>query len=71
MKCHQTIKNYLQGKLISSNIFSRYERLKTGFGLVTVFIKQVQVVTTTINYYTVTDFHANLFGLSALVFTDL
>jgi hypothetical protein len=46
---------------------------KDGFGLVIGFINNL----TTINYYTIADLHnlqslhANLFSLSALVFTDL
>jgi hypothetical protein len=57
-------------------ILSHVTELKTAFGLVTGFINHLQVVTT-INYYTATDFHTlqtlhtNLFGLSALVFTEL
>jgi hypothetical protein len=49
---------------------------KDGFGLVIGFINNLQIVTT-INYYTNAFFHnlqslhANLFSLSALVFTDL
>jgi hypothetical protein len=48
----------------------------TRFGLVIGFINNLQVVTT-INYYTIAalhnvqSLHTNLFGLSALVFTDL
>jgi hypothetical protein len=53
-----------------------YGWLKTGFGLVIEFIKNLQVVTT-INYYTIAalhnlpSVHTNLFSLSTLVFTNL
>jgi hypothetical protein len=53
-----------------------YQWLKTGFGLVTGFINNLQVVTTII-YYTIAalhnlhSLHINLLSLSALVFMDL
>jgi hypothetical protein len=61
---------------INYKILSRYQWLKTGYGLVTEFINNLQVVIT-INYYIIValdnlqSLHTNLFSLSAILFTDL
>jgi hypothetical protein len=57
-------------------LFSCVTGLRHGFGLIIGFINNLQVVTTN-NYYTmaalhnVQSLHANLFSLSALIFTGL